>query len=123
MITIDIFETMLLIDAAWFDSTILKSSILEKAVNVWFHRLKPEERGQIYNYLLTTKADSKQEVFTKNQQMLLNRYNPKKQFIVFTASGEYEAFQYKTAFHTHLNVSINPKMIFKVEPNPDIIKT
>lgn len=122
MIVIDVFETMLIIDAAWLDGTALKSSVLEKAVNVWFHQLTPYQRGQINTYLQQTKVKSNQAVFTKNQQLLLNRFNPEKQFIVHAGSGEYEAFQYKNDFHTHANVSINPKMIIKVEPNPDLIK-
>jgi hypothetical protein len=76
MITIDYFEYLVLIDTSWCDSTILRSSILQKTIDVWYDKLNADQRKGVYVYLKRKECDQ------NIHDQILARYNPDNQFKV-----------------------------------------
>ena len=76
---IDYFEFIILVEACWYDSTILRHSVLEKAINVWYHKLSQNERKSAYEFFKRTKGE---EVTTEVQKRFMARYNPDNQYFI-----------------------------------------
>ena len=75
--TIDYFEFIVLIEASWHSGTILRHSIMEKAINVWYRDLSWNERARAYEFFNRT-----QEAKNEIQERFLARFNPDNQFRV-----------------------------------------
>jgi hypothetical protein len=76
---IDYFEFTILVEACWYDSTILRHSVMEKAINAWYHELNQNEKRRAYEFFKRTKGE---EVTTEVQERFMARYNPDNQYLV-----------------------------------------
>lgn len=83
--TIDYFEFLVLLEAAWYGGTILRHSILIKAMNVWYHALNSKDRIRAYEYMR-----DKLKVGDGTHRRLLARFNPELQFRVSLSNGTME---------------------------------
>lgn len=84
---IDRHEFTVLIEASWHAGTILRHSIMEKGINVWYHEMSEEDRVRVYEFFNRTKSDPEDRKI-EIQQKFLARYNPDNQYVVQTKSGE-----------------------------------
>lgn len=75
--TINYFEFTVLVEASWHSGTILRHSIMEKAINVWYRDLSWNERSRAFEFFNRTQ-DAKNEI----QERFLARFNPDNQFKV-----------------------------------------
>lgn len=75
--TIDYFEFTVLVEASWHSGTILRYSIMEKAINVWYKDLTWNERKSAFEFFNRT-CEAKNEI----QERFLARFNPDNQFRV-----------------------------------------
>lgn len=80
-IIIDFFELELLIETCWYSGTILRHSVMQKAINYWYRHLTENERARIYEFFLRTKGD---EITMEIQKRFMARYNPNNQFLIET---------------------------------------
>lgn len=78
--TIDYFEFTVLVEANWHSGTILRHSIMEKAINVWYKELTWKERKAAYEFFNRT-----QKATNEIQERFLARFNPDNQFRVESA--------------------------------------
>lgn len=75
--TIDYFEFTVLVEASWHSGTILRHSIMEKAINVWYKELTWKERKAAYEFFNRT-----QKATNEIQERFLARFNTDNQFRV-----------------------------------------
>lgn len=78
---IDYFEFTVLVEASWHAGTILRHTIMAKAINVWYHDLRPKDREAAYNFFNRIMADSKD---LEIQKRFFARFNPNNQYEVKT---------------------------------------
>ena len=111
-IEIDYFEFSVLVEACWHSGTILRHSIMQKAINGWFHCLSADEQKSAYNFFKRTKGDESTEEI---QKMFLARYDPDNQYIVDTdckgITVRENAFLFNGKYHTTDAYTINEKFI------------
>ncbi len=67
---IDFFEFQVLVEAAWYSGTILRHSIMQKAINVWYKHLSENERERTYDFFLRTKEDEIKLEIQKSQSIV-----------------------------------------------------
>jgi hypothetical protein len=78
--TIDYFEFTVLVEASWYSGTILRHSIVEKAINVWYRDLTWKERASAFEFFNRT-----QKAETEIQRRFLARFDPNNQYRVESA--------------------------------------
>lgn len=109
-IELDIFEYMKLIDSCWHDGTILSSTMLDKVMNEWFHLTTKQDRVRIFEYLFRTKTE-----LSVRQKMVIARYNPDAQYMVYGKNQEAEMFLFDGQYWLDFKTSAIDEQILKVE--------
>ena len=111
-IIIDFFEVQVLIEACRNPGTILRSSVLLKAVDSWFDKFNANEKAQIYKYYSRVVDHTR---LTDEDKLLLARYNPDNQYAVSVCyNGEnsvIQAFKYADKYYTASRQFIAPEYI------------
>lgn len=114
--TINVFELIVLIDASWHSGTILRHSIIQKAINVWYNCLNDNERGRVYEWANRVKREDTTRVI---QKKFLARYSPDNQYnVTIIYKGEQsikQAFLYDGIYFISETIKINEKFIIKKE--------
>lgn len=77
MVSIDFFELTVLIEASWDGGTILRHSIMEKAINKWFHAMTPDDQKRIHEIFNRIKIAE-----TPLQKQFLARFDPDNQYAI-----------------------------------------
>jgi len=112
-LTIDYFELTVLIEASWHAGTILRYSIIEKAIDYWYNRLEDNDRARLYDFF---KRDF--EVKEEIQEIFMARYNPDNQYEVTTdfegKINKYHCFKWCDEYHTDKKTSIKEKYITEI---------
>ncbi len=113
---IDFFEFQVLVEAAWYSGTILRHSIMQKAINVWYKHLSENERERTYDFFLRTKED---EIKLEIQKRFMARYNPNNQYKVFAIyNGEeqiIETYLFNDKYWISETTQVAQEYIIKVE--------
>ena len=78
--TIDYFEFTVLVEASWHSGTILRHSIMEKAINVWYKDLTWNDRARAFEFFNRT-----QKAENEIQKRFLARFDPSNQYKVESA--------------------------------------
>lgn len=107
---LDIFEFMKLIDSCWNDSTALSSSMLDKVMNEWFLLTSKNDRIKIYEWLFQNKFE-----FSTRQMMILARYNPNCQYMIYGENQKAEMFLFNGEYWLDFKTSAIKEKIIKVE--------
>ncbi len=118
--TLDLFETEVLIEASWHSGTILRHSIMQRAINEWYHLLSTHERACIYEFFARTHS-AEDEI----QNIFMARYNPANQYMVhvefegqketrhcFLFNGQYRISDTGRADERYITSAL------KIEPKP-----
>lgn len=117
MIQIDYHELSILIEACWSGGTILRASVMQKAVDNWYNLLTPTERNGLYSYANRVLKDrgAIMEMDKEIQEIFFARYNPSNQYNVHVRSGAgdeiLQAFKWKDRFYVKKNTHIIPQNI------------
>lgn len=80
---IDYFEFLVLIEASWSSGTILRHSIMQKAINVWYHELTKNERLRAFEFFKKTQKETE-----SIQIEFMDRFNHDNQYHVFLKKGK-----------------------------------
>lgn len=111
-IVIDYFEFNVLIEASWYAGTILRHSIMLKAINTWYHLLSENEQAKVYEFFNRT-----QEAEKEIQKRFLARYNPNNQFSVTTCykgeTGKTKAYFFNGKYWINDTTMIDEKYIIE----------
>lgn len=116
---IDYFELLVLIEASWNPGTILRYSIIRKAVDQWFFELSEIERGKVFNYFNRPAFKSSNDAFAKKiQDIFFCRFDPRNQYEITLNDGNgvktLKAFQFNDSFHVSSDTRIAPEYIQSV---------
>jgi len=123
MIQIDFFELSILIEACWSGGTILRASVMQKAVDEWYHKLTPNERERLYSYTIRVLRDkgAVMEMDKEIQEIFLARYNPANQYeVYYVDNGEKksrQAFKWNNKYYINRTTHIIPEVITQVVAN------
>lgn len=79
---IDYFEFLILVDSSWHSGTILRHSVLLKAMDVWYHEMTDNDRARAFEYVTRT-----QKVENETHRRFLARFDPDNQYDV-TSEGK-----------------------------------
>lgn len=109
-IELDIFEYMKLIDSCWHDGTALSSTMLDKVMDEWFQLTTKQDRIRIHEYLDRTKRE-----LSERQRMVIARYNPHAQYIVYGKNQKAEMFLFEEKYWLDFKTSAIKEQIVKVE--------
>jgi len=119
LIQIDFFEVQLLIEACRNPGTILRSSVLIKAIDVWYNSFTENEREKIYTYYLRIVNTN---MLTVEDNIFLARYNPDNQYVITASNGTLHetvtAFLYEGKCHTSYSQFIPDEYIVSKEKLP-----
>lgn len=115
-IVLDVHDFTVLIEASWHCGTILRYSIMERAINEWYAALSPPELARVYEFFNRTQKP-KEEI----QHKFLARYNPNNQFFVTTLyEGKKEthhAYKFNDEYFVSSTKRISKEYITEVEPD------
>lgn len=121
-IEIDYFELTCLVESAWFSGTILRHSIMQKAIGEWYGVLSDNQRKSMYDFFLRTKGDEMQEDI---QKIFMARYNPDTQFEIKTVhKGKEEmhnAYLYNGKYYVSETVSLVEEFIVDVKQKSKLV--
>lgn len=109
-VKLDVFEYMKLIDSCWSDGTILSSTMLDKVMNEWYQLTTKQDRKQIYEYLNRTKTE-----LSKRQMMVIARYNPDSQYMVYGKNQKAEAFLFQGEYYIDFMIKAEKSQIIEIE--------
>ena len=111
--TIDYFEFIVLIEAAWSAGTILRHSILVKACDVWYHSLSKNDRLRAFEFFKG--LEKIQEIHFR----LWSRFNPMLQYKVYLDNNgdkqEPECYLYQNEYWTSSFQFANKEFISRFE--------
>lgn len=118
-IDVDVFETTVLIQAAWPDGTILRSMMMQRAINEWFYLLRPKDATAVFEWF-----KKHAEIKTVNHRIFMLRYDPDNQYSVEATDEKgvrtiQQAFKMNTNYYVRDNSYISPEFITnatKIEP-------
>lgn len=82
---IDYFEFTILVEASWHVSTILRHSVIVKAMDTWYHALSKNDRQRAFE-LFSRIVEVKEEIHHR----FMARFNPELQFRVSLSNGTME---------------------------------
>lgn len=121
MIQIDFHELSILIEACWHGGTILRASVMQKAVDNWYNLLTPTERNGLYSYAERVLKDrgAIMEMDKEIQEIFLARYNPNNQYTVIAATDGLslkqdqviQAFKWNEKYYINRTTHILPSAI------------
>jgi hypothetical protein len=112
--TIDYFEFTVLVEASWHSGTILRYSIMVKAIDVWYRDLTWNERSRAFKFFNRT-----QKAENEIQKRFLARFNPDNQFRVESAGKGLKRtdilYLYKGEYWDSTRSCADSKYIKKIE--------
>lgn len=80
--TINYFEFLVLVEASWYVGTILRHSIMVKAIDVWYHALSKNNRQKAFEYFTRHNACTEE-----THHRFMARYNPECQYRITLVNG------------------------------------